>query len=149
MPYKFLEHTADIKILVEEKNLDEAFKTSALALKEVMSENSPVKGEKSRIISIEGDDIGDLLYNFLEEFIYLLDAERLLLSKIEDLEVNELKEIKDGKEKKGFSLTATIIFGDAKRLKFSNKVKAITFNDMKISEDKKTKKCTIQFVLDV
>lgn len=145
MAYKFLEHTADIKIAVEEKNLEDAFKSSALALREVMLEHEKIKikSEKSRLISVEGKDLGDLLYTFLEEFLYLIDAEDFILSEIEDLEITEIED----KKKKSLVLSAKILGDKASKYKFVNKVKAITFNDMKISEEGKSFK--LQFVLDV
>lgn len=143
MAYKFLEHTADLKILVEESNLDEAFKTSAIALKQAMAENVEVKSKITRLITIEEKDINDLLYKFMEEFIYLLDAENFLMSEIIDLEVN-----KDNK-KNGYVLSATISGDNADNYRFSNDVKAITFNEMKVIEDIKNNKCTIKIVLDV
>src|SRR3989338_8799480 len=89
MPYEFLEHTADLKIRVEEPTLDEAFKTSAIALKQAMAENIEVKSKITRLVTIEEKDINDLLYRFMEEFIYLLDADDFLMSEIVDLEVNK------------------------------------------------------------
>jgi len=139
MPYKFLEHTADIKILVEEPSLDEAFKTAAMAMKQVMAENIEVKPKISRIISKYDKDMGDLLYSFLEEFLYLLDAEDFLLSEIEDLEIT-----REGSE---YYLSAKVLGDKASDYRFTNDVKAVTFNDMKIDEDKD--KCVIQLVLDV
>lgn len=141
MPYKFLEHTADIKILVEESSLDEAFKTSVMALKEAMAEGIKVNPKIGRIISKDEKDLGDLLYTFLEEFLYLLDAEDFLLSEVEDLEIT--------KDNEGYHLSAKILGDNASNYRFTNDVKAITFNDMKIEEDLKNNKCTIQMVLDV
>jgi len=141
MGYKFLEHTADIKILVEESSLDEAFKTSAIALKQVMAENIEVSSKITRIISLEEKDIKDLLYRFMEEFIYLLDAEDFLMSEIIDLEVN-----KDSMNDV-FVLSATISGDNASNYRFTNDVKAVTFNEMRIEESEG--KCVIQLVLDV
>ena len=140
--YKFLEHTADIKVQAFGKTLEESFENSAFALKECIAEKIDIKPKKGRIISVDGKDLSDLLYSFLEEFLFLLDAEDFMLSNIEDLEVA-------GDEKTGFSLSAKINGDKASNYKFSNSVKAITFNEMKINEDKKAKNWTIQFVLDV
>src|SRR3989344_3602604 len=141
MSYKFLEHTADLKIRVEEPTLDEAFKTSAIALKQAMAENIEVKSKITRLVTIEEKDINDLLYRFMEEFIYLLDADDFLMSEIVDLEVN-----KDN-EKNIYVLSATISGDSASNYRFSNDVKAVTFNEMKVIEEEG--KCTIQIVLDV
>lgn len=140
MAYEFLEHTADVKVFVKEKTMEKAFSSSADALKETICGKIKVKSGIEKKISVEGKNIGALLYNFLEEFLYLLDAEGFLLSKV--------KEIKILKEKgKAFKLTA-VAFGDkASGYKFSNDVKAITYNDMEIKTS--GGKFIIQFVLDV
>ena len=139
MPYKFLEHTADVKIEVSEKTLEKAFSTSAMAVKEVIAEQIRVAPKIKKEISIDGDDIESLLYNFLEEFLYLLDAEGFLLSKPPIVKIE--------KTKGRLHLTAKLIGDSSKNYIFTNDVKAITYNEMSIKEAKD--KTTIVFVLDV
>ena len=139
MGYKFLEHTADLKIIVEENSLERAFKTSVMALKEVIAENIRVRTTLKKTISVEGEDLSDLLYKFIEEFLFLLDSEDFLVSKIEKLEIRE--------NEKGYALTTNVSGDKSSRYNFSNSVKAITFNDMFVKEEKG--KFRIQFVLDV
>lgn len=137
MTYKFLEHTADIKIQASGASIEKAFESSALALKEVMLKHEKIKviGRISRKISVAGKDKEALLYNFLEEFLYLLDARDFLLSKIVKIKIT------------GEKLEAEIIGDRASNYKFSNEVKAITYNEMFVKEEKG--KTSIQFVLDV
>lgn len=137
MAYKFLSHTADIKIEASGKSIEEAFSESALALKETIlkHESIKIKEKIKKIINVEGKDNGALLYNFLEEFLYLLDAEDFLLSKINKIEIYNGK------------LGAEIMGDKASNYKISNEVKAITYNEMKI--EKKKSKTIIQFILDV
>jgi SHS2 domain-containing protein len=150
MPYKFLEHTADIKIVVEESSLENAFSSSAFALREMMLDFEKIKinSARSRVLSVEGKNLESLLYNFLEEFIFLLDAEDFIFSEFEDIEI-----FKD--ENGSWSLSAKILGDRASNYKFSNKVKAITYNNMFVKEEKSGKNKTeksifkIQFVLDV
>jgi SHS2 domain-containing protein len=148
MGYKFLEHTADVKILAEDSSLEKVFSSAALALKELFLDHEPLKIKplKSKVISIEGKDLEDLLYNFLEEFIYLLDAENFIISEIEDIEISS--------DETSYGLSAKIIGDDAGNYKFTNKVKAVTFNDMFVKEEKGKGKSAkslfrLQFVLDV
>jgi SHS2 domain-containing protein len=137
MVFKFLEHTADLKISVEEKSLEKAFVNSALALKEAIAERVKVKSKLKKQIEINGKDLESLLYNFLEEFLFLLDAEGFLLSEIREFKL----------DKKKFQIKC-FLFGDkAKNYKFSNDVKAITYNEMKITNSKG--KSVIEFVVDV
>lgn len=137
MRFRFLEHTADMKFQAYGKSLEEAFKNAALALREVISGKIKVMEKISKRIEIEGRDFESLLYNFLEELLFLLDAEGFLFSQIKDIKI----------DKKNFKLKA-VIFGDkAKRYDFTNEVKAITYNEMFVKKEKN--KYVIQAVLDV
>jgi len=135
MKYKLLKHTGDIKFQAEGKTLRKAFLNSALILKEIMTEEAKIKAKKKKKIKIKGKDEKQLLLNFLEEFLFLLDAEDFILSKIKKLK------IKDNK------LEAEIVGDKASSYGFSNSVKAITYSEMKI--EKKRGKFIIQIVLDV
>jgi SHS2 domain-containing protein len=139
MAYKFLEHTADIKFQAEGKTLEEAFLESALALREVMIGDIKVLPQAEKKISVKGKDMESLLYNFLEEFLFLLDAEEFIAFKIIDLSI----------DKENFALSASVIGDDSKNYHFTNDVKAVTYNDMKIKFDEKEKIWICQVVLDV
>ena len=80
MSYKFLSHTADLKVLVKEKNIESAFSNSAFALKEAICGKIKIKPKITRKFSVKGDDFESLFYNFLEEFLFLLDAKSFLIS---------------------------------------------------------------------
>ena len=137
MSYKFLSHTADLKVLVEEKDIERAFVSSSYALKEVICDKIKVKSKIKKNISVKGEDFESLLYNFLEEFLFLLDAKSFLLSKVEKLKI----------DKDNFKLSCEVFGDKAENYKFSNDVKAITYNEMFVG--KKGKNFICQFVLDV
>ena len=130
-----------MKILVEETTLNKAFSTSALAMKEVMAEQIKVAPKIKKEISVEGNDKESLLYSFLEEFLYLLDAKSFILSKAPLVKITETEK---GKK---LALNAKVIGDSASNYIITNNVKAITYNDMFIKEEKG--KVIIQFVLDV
>ena len=133
--YRFLEHTADIKFQAFGKSLEEVFKNSALALKEIISKDK-IKPVKKKKISVLGEDNENLLLNFLEEFLFLFETEGFLLSKI-----NKIKIKKDRKE-----IEAELI-GDTKKYELGNHVKAITYNQMYVK--KQGNKYICQVVVDV
>jgi SHS2 domain-containing protein len=139
MKFQFLEHTADLKVNAFGRTIEKAFINSALALKEATAEKVRVKPAIKKEISVKGKDLDALLYNFLEEFIYLIDAEDFLLSKINKLSITH--------NKNGFTLASTISGDKASSHKFTNDVKAITYNEMFVKKAKD--KFIIQFVLDV
>ena len=135
MAYKFLAHTADIKFQASGKTLEMAFENAALALKETITGKIKIKPAIEKQIKIKGKDKEALLYNFLEEFLYLLDAEDFLLSKIKKIKIT------------GNKLGAGMVGDKASNYKFTNDVKAITYNQMFVKKEKD--KYTVQVVLDV
>jgi len=147
MKYKFLSHTADIKFQAFGNSLEEAFENSFEALKQVIVDKTKIKNKKTITIKVKGNDLKELLYNFLEETLFLLDAK--------DFIVGEIKNIKIDKDK--FQLTGEVVVDMASDYKISNDVKAITYNDMEIvspskngvSQTKYKNKFVIQVVLDV
>ena len=137
--YKFLSHTADVKFQAFGKSIDKAFENAFYALKETICEKIKVKSVISKRIRIQGNDLNSLLYDFLEEFLFLLDSERFLLSKINNIQIDEKK----------FILNAEVFGDKANNYKFSNSVKAITYNEMFVRFDSKNKEWKVQVVLDV
>ena len=72
MKFKILEHTADAKFLAYGKTIEEAFENSALALISLMTKDK-IKEKVKKKIKVNGKNIEQLLYNFLEEFLILMD----------------------------------------------------------------------------
>ena len=135
MKYKFLEHTADVKFQAFGKNSEEVFENSALALKELICGKIKIKEEKNKIIKVKGKDFESLLYNFLEEIIYFVDAENFIISKVNNIKI------------KDFKLNAKISGDKVSNYNFNNEVKAVTYNEMFVKKIKG--KWTSQVVLDV
>lgn len=141
MRYKFLEHTADVKFQATGNSLEKAFENSAYALKETMFGKLKVKSKIRKTFSIEaptknleGVDYEKILYSFLEQFLFYLDAEDFIFSKVK-------VSLKSG------SLTAEVWGDKTSRYKFTNDVKAVTYNQMFVRKEKG--KFIVQVVLDV
>lgn len=135
MKYKFLKHTGDIKFQAFGKTEKEMFENAALALKKIMIKNIKIKSVIKKKIKVQGGDKEGLLYNFLEEFLFLLDSEDFLLSEISKIKIKD-KELE------------TEIEGDnAENYRFKNDVKAITYNEMFVKKEKNKYVC--QVVVDV
>ncbi|MBL7147703.1 MAG: archease [Nanoarchaeota archaeon] len=134
MKYKFLEHTADAKFQAFGKSLEEAFSNAALAMVSIMIDPSKVKGKIKKEFTVEGSDKKSLLYQFLEEILFLLDTEGFVLNKVEKLEISKNK-------------VKAVLVGDkiSNKYKLSGDVKAVTYNDMEIKE----KPFMVQVVVDL
>jgi SHS2 domain-containing protein len=137
MGYKFLEHTADVKFLAKGKTIEQVFSFCADALNETIRGKINILGQEERTIDVNGNDLESLLYNFLEEFLFLLDSEDFLVKGAKNLEIDVEK----------FKLRCILIGDNAGNYKFTNDVKAITYNEMFIR--KKKIEWIAQVVLDV
>lgn len=135
MKYKFLKHTADIKFQAFGENIEKVFENSALALKESICGKIKIKSSLSKKIKISGKDYESLLYKFLEEIIYFLEANNFIISEVKNLKIKDMK------------LNAEILGDKSKSYNFTNSVKAVTYNEMFIKEE--GKKWIAQVVLDV
>ena len=137
MSYKILEHTADVKIEVTEKDLEHCFKDSAKALRDIIGQDvkDKIKAIQEVEIEVGGKDLESLFYNFLEEFLFLLDAENFLVYKVDKIEFSENNK----------RLSAKIAGDNANRHKFTNRVKSVVYEDVKITKDKD--KIVIKFIL--
>lgn len=133
--YKFFEHTADAKFQAYGKTLEEAFSNAALAMFSVMTDIKKIKPKIKKEISVEGIDQKQLLYNFLEEFLFLMDTEFLLLSNVEKIKIS------------GNKLTAAASFDKAENYETHGDVKAVTYQEMEIKQEKG--KFIAQVVVDI
>ncbi|MCE4615046.1 MAG: archease [Desulfurococcales archaeon] len=72
------EHTADELIEARGRSLEEAFEQAAKAVFEVVTDTSEVACEKEMDVYIEGYDLENLLYRWIEELLYYIDVEGLI-----------------------------------------------------------------------
>ena len=91
MPYEYLEEigTADIAFEATGRDLSELFSNAADATTNVMIDNlDAIEPREARHIELSNDEIDMLLFDFLQELIYLKDAERLLL-RVRDVQIDQ------------------------------------------------------------
>lgn len=81
MPYRYLEDLtmADVAFCAWAPTLEALFASAAEAVMEVMVKLDTVEPRQQRKIELEEESADMLLLNFLQEFIFYKDAERLLL----------------------------------------------------------------------
>lgn len=132
--YEFLEHTADMKFRAQGNTLEEVFESAISAFSNFIADGAKIKTGKKKKIKVDGDDKENLLYNFLEELIYLLDAENFIVAR--------------GKVKiKGNTLSAELLGDKASAYSGIYHVKAPTYSEIFVQRRKG--KWKIQAVLDV
>ena len=90
MPYEYLEEigTADIAFEATGRDLAELFRDTADATTNVMIDNiEAIQPRETRQIKLSNDKLDMLLFDLLQELIFLKDAERLLL-RVRDAQID-------------------------------------------------------------
>ena len=126
MKFKFIEDlTSDVMFEAYGNDLKELFENSATALFNVICKIDKVKTIKSLNVEIEGDNLKELLINWLQELIALVDIKEMFFSKFEILEVSEKR------------LKAKIYGEKISPEKGETVVKAVTYHNFKLEKNKK------------
>ena len=130
MPYEYLEElgTADIAFEATGRDLPELFRAAADATTNVMIDNiEAIQPRETRHIELSNDRLDMLLFDLLQELIFLKDAERLLL-RIREVQIDERDEIYVVKA------TAEGEPVDAERHHQRADVKAVTLHDFSVEQ---------------
>lgn len=96
--FEFFDVTADVGFKAYGMTLNDAFENAALAMFEVITDTSKIEPKVERKIEVESEDECALLYDWLSEFLVMLDVDFLVFSKFE---------VKIEKIDNGFSLVGT------------------------------------------
>lgn len=79
--FKTIEHTADIGIEVEADTLEGLFEGAALGMVSIMADPSRDIGRGTGVdVSLEAGDIEGLMFEWLNELLFIMDTEGVLLS---------------------------------------------------------------------
>lgn len=127
--FRFLEGaTADVMFDAFGETLEECFSNAAEAMFDVMTDVSEVIPKEKQAFEITSKDEKSLLFDFLNELIYLSDCRRMFFSKFN---------LKIGKGGSGFLLKAGCSGEsiDPKRHELRTEVKACTYHKMEVRKD--------------
>lgn len=139
--YEFLDHTADVQIHAWGQDLKETFENAAIAMTAYITDISKVEISSKEVVQVEADDLKGLLYRFLDEILFLFNADPYLLSK----RVRILNLEADSK----FSISAEC-YGETFSLDKhpqGTEIKAITYSAMSIINH--PDKCEVFFIVDI
>lgn len=136
MSYEILEHPADEKFRTQGETVEEAFKEVVKAFSEIVGGEG---GMYHHEIEVESEGYEPLLFDFLDELIFLQDTEEVVVSYAEGLEIVETDE--------GHKLTAKIAVDEITDSMSPMDVKAPTYSEMKV--DYENEKWVLEAVLDI
>lgn len=87
--FELLEHTADTGLIAYGYDLAEAFANAAYGLFSIMAELDGVREVESRTMTVSAEDVEGLLFNWLNELIYVFEVENRLLKRFDIIEFDE------------------------------------------------------------
>lgn len=122
LSYQFIDHTADLGIIVKADSLDKLFKEAALSMTHIMIGEIPLEKNETMELNIEGEDLADLMVNWLSEILYLFEGEKKLLTdvKIKSISPKRINAIVD------------LIPFDEKRHEVLCEIKAVTYHQLDV-----------------
>lgn len=89
--FEILNHTADIGIIAYGEDISSVFINTAKGLFSLIIDPQEVSTKKHRDITVTAPDREALLVNWLNELIYLVDAEEVLFKEFDIIQITETK----------------------------------------------------------
>ena len=122
--FDVVEHTADTGIVAYGADMREAFANAAYGMFSLMADLREVREETSRYIEAEASDRESLVVSWLNELLYIFDAERIIFRRFDILQVTNTRLKADAYGEKV----------DPSRHKLRGGVKAATYHTLKVAE---------------
>ena len=122
--YSLFSHTADLGMSVTGHSCEDLFRKAGLAILELLVVNKEPRIEQKLNISLSGNDLPDLMVNWLSELLYLFEGERLVVTEIFINEINN------------HSLTSTLsaMKFDSRCNEILREIKAVTYHQIEVKE---------------
>ncbi len=122
--FEVMDHTADLGLIARGRDLKEAFAGMAYGMFSQIAGLDNVAETESRTVEVSAPDREALLVEWLNELLYLLDAEGLLLKRfdIQELSDTHLRAVVRGEK------------ADPKKHELKMAIKAATYHMLKIEQ---------------
>ncbi|MDY6844787.1 MAG: archease [Thermodesulfobacteriota bacterium] len=124
--YEITDHTADLGVRVYGNSLKELFSNTGFAFFDLLVDLGDVREKNTFCIEITGDDLQDLMVNFLRELIYLHYVKGYIFKRFETVCVSNGKVL----QIKAFGEDI-----DVHRHIIKDEIKAITYHNLMIEEE--------------
>ncbi len=118
------EHTADVGLEVWAEDMPGLFKEAARGFISLLADPTGVRKEREVEVTAGAEEADEMLVSWLEEILYIVDVEGLVLC---DVRVDEMNEGEIKGTVRGEPL-------DRQRHELRNDIKAVTYHDLRIEE---------------
>ena len=134
--FEIVDHTADVGIIAYGASISQAFTNAARALFSLITELDNVEEVVYRDIELVAPDQESLLVEWLNELIYLFDAENIIFKRFDITQLNSTR-----LKARGYGEKV-----DSSKHKLKTGVKAATYHMLKVD---KTNGCQVQVLFDI
>ena len=120
--YRFIEHTADLRLEIFGVDENDLFVQAAKALTDLITDPKTLQERHRQTLAVSGDDWSDLMVNWLRELLSLWSGQERLVSRVllQSLEPTRLK-----------ATVSTDAFA-ADRHPIRNEIKAVTYHQIEV-----------------
>ncbi|XP_034934979.1 protein archease-like [Chelonus insularis] len=140
--YEYLDHTADVQLHAWGETMEEAFEQCAMAMFGYMTELETVEIKQVHEIEANGHDLQSLLFHFLDELLFLFNAEPFLIAK--KVEITEFNRDEFKIKAKAYGEEFTL--GKHPQ---GTEVKAITYSAMQILDRPEVERPELFVIIDI
>ncbi len=128
MPYRFIEHTADIAVEVEAITIEDLFSLSCHAWRDAALESTDTSSTESKFIYFSAGTPEELLVQLLGEINFLLYTHQWVFNSVEELKIFS--------DDNGYKLYADLLgeMLDQNIHHLKEEIKAVTYHQMKIEK---------------
>lgn len=138
MTYEIKDHPADAKFRVAADTKEKAFKEAVDAFAEIVGGEA---GKQVHTIKVESEGLEPLLFDFLDELIFLQDTENVVVSHTKNLELERLEN--------GWRIEADIKVDKITSEVHKMDVKGPTYSEMEVEYDTDEGAWVLQAVIDI
>ncbi len=124
MKYILIDHTADFGIHIFGSDLKELFTNAAIAASDCITDIQQLKGSELLEIHVTGDDLPDLMVNWLREILFIWAGKDLL---VKDADIISFSEYELSAEIKADPFDSDIHI-------IKNEIKAVTYHEIQVYE---------------
>ena len=125
-PFTFLDHTADLGIMVTGSDLRDLFEKAAKSMIQIMLREIPAVKTSPLQLSVSGEDHADLMVRWLGEILYLFEGEGKVVVRTEIGSITK------------FHLDATLQVAsfNPDQYEVSVEIKAVTYHQIEVAREK-------------
>ena len=145
--FRYLDHMTDALIEAYGSTIDEAFENSARGLVNTMFDLGNISANLEVKIEANGHDLYSLFYDWLEKVMLAILIEKLILCDFR-VKISTTEKIPDGYTY-FLICTARGEYLDLEKHHLKVEIKAVTYHEMQIKEEKEKNTVTTRFLLDL